>query len=221
MQQHVPGVPSPVSGGGHEGRDVLMLVLDESTDPIFNILEDGTYRYLNKAFSGAFGKSPEELIGKRIWDVFPRDEAEKRMAVVRKAFASGETIVFEVRVPLPAGDRFYLTSVKPIQDPQGRVTSVVCISKEITDRKREEVERDRLIRELQNALAEVHTLSGLLPICAKCKKIRDDQGYWTRIESYISAHSHAKFSHGICPDCARELYPEAMQEQPPEQDPTI
>ena len=61
-------------------------------------------------------------------------------------------------------------------------------------------------RELQNALDNIKTLSGLIPICAKCKKIRDDKGYWNQIEAYISSHSHAQFSHGLCPDCAEELY---------------
>ncbi|HXX53960.1 MAG TPA: DUF4118 domain-containing protein [Thermodesulfovibrionales bacterium] len=69
-------------------------------------------------------------------------------------------------------------------------------------------ERTRLIRELQEALGEVKQLSGLLPICASCKKIRDDKGYWNQIESYISRHSEAQFTHGICPECAKKLYPE-------------
>jgi len=68
--------------------------------------------------------------------------------------------------------------------------------------------KDRLIRELQEALTMVKPLSGLLPICASCKKIRDDKGYWTQIESYIRDHSEAEFSHGICPDCMKKLYPE-------------
>ena len=63
-------------------------------------------------------------------------------------------------------------------------------------------------RELQHALSEVNTLQGLLPICANCKKIRDDGGYWSQIESYIEHHSRAEFSHSICPDCAKELYPD-------------
>ena len=58
------------------------------------------------------------------------------------------------------------------------------------------------------AQEEVKTLSGFLPICAQCKKIRDDEGLWNRIEGYIQERSDAKFSHGICPDCAREMYPE-------------
>lgn len=69
-------------------------------------------------------------------------------------------------------------------------------------------ERRRLIHDLQNALNEVKQLSGLLPICASCKKIRDDKGYWNQIETYISAHSEAQFTHGICPECAKKLYPE-------------
>jgi len=69
------------------------------------------------------------------------------------------------------------------------------------------VQLSRTMKELQNALGEIKKLSGLLPICANCKKIRDDKGYWNQIESYIRKHSEAEFSHGICPECARKLYP--------------
>lgn len=70
------------------------------------------------------------------------------------------------------------------------------------------IERQRLMTELKLALDHIKQLQGLLPICSVCKNIRDDKGYWNRIESYISRHSEAKFSHGICPDCAKKLYPE-------------
>ena len=69
-------------------------------------------------------------------------------------------------------------------------------------------EKSKIIIELREALDRVKTLSGLLPICASCKKVRDDQGYWNQIEAYIEAYSEAQFSHGICPECARKLYPE-------------
>jgi hypothetical protein len=75
-------------------------------------------------------------------------------------------------------------------------------------RRRAEAERERLITELQAALANVKTLTGLIPICASCKKIRDDQGYWTQLETYLKQHSEAEFSHGLCLDCMRKLYPE-------------
>ena len=69
-------------------------------------------------------------------------------------------------------------------------------------------EKKKIIAQLQKALAEVKTLSGFLPICASCKKIRDDKGYWNQIEAYISEHSEAEFSHGICPECSEKLYPD-------------
>jgi len=69
-------------------------------------------------------------------------------------------------------------------------------------------EQIRLISQLQRALAKVKQLSGLLPMCASCKKIRDDKGYWNQLEAYISEHSEADFSHGICPECVEKLYPE-------------
>jgi hypothetical protein len=91
--------------------------------------------------------------------------------------------------------------------------NVVKEKRRLTERKRAEDEREKLIVELQNALAEVKALSGLLPICSSCKKIRDDQGYWNQIEVYISGHSAAKFSHGLCPECAKKLYPKYFKDE--------
>jgi len=86
---------------------------------------------------------------------------------------------------------------------------------EIAERKQAEKDRTRLITELQNALTKVKLLSGLLPICASCKRIRDDKGYWRQIEVYIREHSEAEFSHGICPDCVTKLYPWFLQDHVP------
>jgi hypothetical protein len=81
---------------------------------------------------------------------------------------------------------------------------------EMENRKRAQIQKDKLIIELKDALKKVKTLSGMLPICASCKKIRDDKGYWNQIEGYIQSHSDAEFSHGICPDCAKKLFSEFM-----------
>lgn len=81
------------------------------------------------------------------------------------------------------------------------------LSVEIRAREGAQAERERLIAVLQESLADVRRLSGLLPICASCKKIRDDQGYWNQIEAFIASRSEAQFTHGICPDCAHKLYP--------------
>jgi PAS domain S-box-containing protein len=97
---------------------------------------------------------------------------------------------------------------QPLTDEQGEIIGLLCTGHNITEILQVEHEREQLILELQAALQEVKTLSGLLPICASCKKIRDDQGYWKQIEVYIRDHSDAEFTHGICPGCAQELYPE-------------
>ncbi len=85
---------------------------------------------------------------------------------------------------------------------------MICFCRNLTGRKAIEQEREALIAELKGALAQVKKLSGLLPICSHCKKIRDDKGYWNQIESYIYEHSEADFSHGICPECAKKHYPD-------------
>lgn len=79
---------------------------------------------------------------------------------------------------------------------------------DVTELKQAREEREQLITDLQKALSEVKTLGGLLPICASCKKIRDEKGYWNQIEAYIRDHSDAEFSHSICPVCARKHYPD-------------
>ena len=90
------------------------------------------------------------------------------------------------------------------------VISTLKANKSIAAQKKTEEANVRLIVELKNALADVKKLSGLLPICASCKKIRDDNGYWNKIESYISQHSEAEFTHGICPECIKKLYPDLI-----------
>ena len=79
---------------------------------------------------------------------------------------------------------------------------------DISKQKAIEREREALIDQLKTALSQVKQLSGLLPICSSCKKIRDDKGYWSQIEVCIRSHSEADFSHGICPECTNRLYPE-------------
>lgn len=95
------------------------------------------------------------------------------------------------------------------EKPQGFRGAIL----DLTEQKQAEAERERLIFELKQALSEIKTLSGLLPICSSCKKIRDDRGYWNQIENYIESHSDASFSHSICPDCARRMYPEFYKEK--------
>lgn len=121
------------------------VLLDDASDPIFSFERDGTYLYVNKAFSTPFNKKPEEIIGKKIWDIFSNDEAEKRFAAVKKAFETGVIIDLDVKVPTSTGDTFYQTTVKPIINDDGEVKTVICISKNITERRKAESELKKLV----------------------------------------------------------------------------
>lgn len=96
-------------------------------------------------------------------------------------------------------------TITPMRNPAGKLTHFIAVKQDISERIHAADERDRLIAELREALGHVQTLSGLLPICASCKKVRDDSGYWSQVEVYIQKHSNASFTHGICPDCAEKM----------------
>lgn len=82
------------------------------------------------------------------------------------------------------------------------------LASEVEERRSVQLSNEHLIRELREAMSEVKTLSGLLPICSSCRQVRDDQGYWSQLESYLSKHTDLCFSHGLCAECAQKLYPE-------------
>lgn len=111
------------------------LLLEESTDPIFSFTREGVYSYVNRAFANGVGKKVEEIINKKIWDVFPEEEAKKRYAALEYVFNTGNSKVIEVRVPAKEKDKYYITTITPAKDDKGNVITVICSSKDITDRK--------------------------------------------------------------------------------------
>lgn len=114
-----------------------------------------------------------------------------------------------VEVSLPGNPGRYIDiHLSPLADRDGTASGKVLVIHDLSERRAMELEREKLITELQTALGEIKTLHGLLPICASCKKIRDDAGSWKGLERYIMDHSDAQFSHDICPDCMRKLYPD-------------
>jgi PAS domain S-box-containing protein len=165
-------------------------------------------RYVNDAFSEIYGYNEDEVLGKPSWILFAGDEeerkrisAERREAIVR----TGEGRL-EYRDRRKDGSIFWVSNTLSVIDVEGTRYDLGIV-RDITARKQAEEKLDSAVQELQVALAKVRTLSGLLPICANCNKIRDDQGYWQDVAVYVAQHSEAEFSHGICPDCKRELYP--------------
>lgn len=106
------------------------------------------------------------------------------------------------------GERHFELRQTPLRDSSGAGDGCLLVLREVTEQKQLEQRQEQLINELQGALGQIRTLSGLLPICAHCHKIRDDSGYWHRVEEYVEQHSQAQFTHGICPDCLHALYPQ-------------
>jgi len=122
--------------------------------------------------------------------------------VVLTAYASSDLL----EKASEAGVGAYLTKPPNEEELERAITIAMARFKDL-------LELRRLNAALQEALDRVKTLSGLLPICAVCKKIRNDGGYWQQVEEYIHDHSDAQFSHGICPECARKLYPEYYEDE--------
>jgi PAS domain-containing protein len=102
---------------------------------------------------------------------------------------------------------FHCTANVALRDSDGNPTKVIEISRDITELKKAEEEKDRLIEKLQEAAEKIDRLNHLLPICAACKKIRNDKGYWQQVEDYLRDNAEILFSHSICPDCMKKLYP--------------
>jgi PAS domain S-box-containing protein len=126
----------------------------------------------------------------------------------------GETdaFSFEHRIRLQDGSWLWVLTRGRIvaRDERGRPLRVAGIQRDVSERKRADAERDALIAQLQKALADVRTLSGLLPICFQCKQIRDDRGEWRQLEEYLEERSEAQFTHGLCRECASRLHAELL-----------
>ncbi len=194
-------------------RNLLRTLIDNLPDYIY--IKDNESRFVvaNTAMVHKFGFNlQDELIGKSDFDLFPLELAEKYYAGEQKIIQFGEGI-YDYEGPTVdkvkgEKDRWVSTTKVPLHDAQGKIIGTVCIGRDITERRKAETEREKLITELKSALADVKLLSGLVPICANCKKIRDDKGYWTQVEAFIQDRSDARFTHSICPDCVAKLYPE-------------
>jgi PAS domain S-box-containing protein len=178
---------------------------DAVSDLIMVLDRDYTIRQANRAAGDRLGMTREELVGQKCFELVHKRDHPLPVCPLSKMLLDDEAHNAEVTDERLG--RVFEEHVSPLPNPDGGRPWAVLFARDITERKRAEEERERLLLELQQALAEVKKLSGFLPICASCKKIRDDQGYWQQIEAYIRDHSEAQFSHGICPECAEKLYP--------------
>jgi len=170
-------------------------------------LAGGVILDVNDIFLRMTGYTREEIIGKSGFDLNILYSEEDMSAVINDLLLNRGVRDKEMLLRKKNGEvACILASSDFLVINQSRCLLSCLI--DITERKQQQFEREALIEQLQQALSEVKTLSGMLPICSSCKKVRDDKGYWNSIEAYIHKHSAAKLTHGICPDCRKKLYPE-------------
>lgn len=177
--------------------------------PVFYKNDQFLFLGVNKSFEQLIGMERQDIIGKSVHDIVPPKLAElyqkKDSELIKKTGISIYEMEGENKNDTTG--RHLIFHKATFTKPDGQVGGIIGAILDITERKKNEQQKEKLITKLQEALVKVKLLSGFLPICASCKKIRDDKGYWNQIESYIREHSEVEFSHGLCPDCAKKLYP--------------
>jgi PAS domain S-box-containing protein len=186
----------------------LSLAVEQSPASIMITDPAGNIEYVNRKFTEVTGYTLAEVLGKNPRILKSGETGPVAYRELWQTITAGKEWHGEFHNKKKNGELYWeIASISPIRDLAGHITHFVAVKEDITARKLTEAERDRLIQELQSALANVKSLSGMLPICAGCKKIRDDKGYWNQVEGYIQKHSEATFSHGMCPDCMKKYYP--------------
>ncbi len=197
-------------------KQELESIVKTVPDIIYRLDPTGRLTFVSDSVK-RYGYRPEELIGTNVMKmVYAEDRKKTFHRIKERRTGDRSTKSFETRliskIQMPISVEVFIISAEGLYSPatngQGTFLGTQGIARDITARKRTEKERESLISKLQEALNSIKTLKGLLPICANCKNIRDDKGYWNQIETYIRNNTDAEFSHSICPDCARKLYPD-------------
>ena len=190
--------------------DALSIIFDAINSSVGGlIITDlgGIIRFANPSFCKMFDYLSTEIIGKNAAELFSTKEVRTFADVISIVDISRDDTE-EFVVEKNDGESFIVeVSASNVTSVSGKIVGRMASFVDITKRKAVEADREQLIKKLQDALDKIKTLRGIIPICASCKKIRDDKGYWNQLENYIKEHSEADFSHGICPDCAKKLYP--------------
>jgi PAS domain S-box-containing protein len=159
---------------------------------------NGYFKRLNPAWERTLGFTVEELMSRPFIEFVHPDDRERTLKQNKAVRGGGQALGFENRYLCKDGSyRWLLWNAAPDSDE----LVIYSVARDVTDQKRAQEEREQLLGELQQALAEVRSLQEILPICSYCKRIRDDAHYWQHVESYISQHTNTRFSHSICPSC--------------------
>lgn len=186
-------------------------ILATSSVGIATFASDGRITFANEAMPGIIGGTKEQILAEN-FRVIDSWKVSGLLDAAELVLSTGGKQRREVHIVTSFGKDVWLDCHLD-RFTSGEEFHLLVTINDITAIKLAEQEKEKLIGELQEALSKVKTLSGFIPICASCKKIRNDKGYWEQIENYIRDRSQAEFSHSICPDCARKLYPEFYKDK--------
>ena len=181
------------------------LLVEESIDSIVVLNIDGFVHEANRQFADMLGYSMKEVRKLHVMDWEAKHSSEAVAELIREVDTRGHRFLTQHR--RKDGSLIDVELSNSGTSYHGQKL-VFCICRDVTEAKSVAEERERLLLELQDAAAEIKTLQGILPICSFCKRVRDDKGYWEKVDVYLSRRAHADISHSICPDCLREHYPE-------------
>jgi PAS domain S-box-containing protein len=181
-------------------------LFDTVADPIYAFDDDQRLTLVNKAFASLVGTSPARLLGRPLVDVLPVASASALLGPGARDASADDTV--HAVTDGQGRDRTFLISRTTLTEADGTPLRV-GVMRDITARQAAEDERDRLLVQLAEALANVRTLRGFIPICAGCRKVRNDKGYWQAVEVFVGEQTEAQFSHGLCPECSPRYFPDA------------
>lgn len=199
----------------HKSEAKYRLLTETLADVIFTMDENLRITYLSPAIKRLRGYTVEEGMAQSITDILTPASLELAMNTYTHELgieAQGScdphrTCTLELEEKRKDGSVIWTETIfNALRDSDNKFIGILGITRDITERKRAAEERERLMEERRRALSEIKVLSGMLPICSYCKKIRNDEGYWEHLENYISDHSGAEFTSGMCPDCSKKFF---------------
>jgi hypothetical protein len=185
--------------------DELEAFLDALPDLYVRLQSDGTVLSCRTSDEQNLSALPGQAAGKTLFGLLPAPSAKQMADAIQEVLRTHRPCQIEYTLPGACGDRTFEARLVRFGESE-----LIAIIREITDRRRAELQPARLRQQLQSAGGNLTKLDALLPICSKCKRIRDERGGWQRLEKYLMEHSGLHFTHSLCPQCVQELYPDTF-----------
>lgn len=167
--------------------------------------KDQKYTFVNNPYPDYL---PENVIGKRVDEVNFSQSAQRLRQLKKRVITSDVGVNTIIPFQNLNGTRYYSISIEPMHDAEGDITGAVCASLDITSHIHIEKEQREIIEKLKSALSQLTPLSGIISMCSFCKDIKNEKGNWDHVDKYLTQHTEVKVSHGMCPTCMAEHFPD-------------